>query len=74
MGPANAVYSQNSQQLQKAIVAARFAQILKLTAPPPNIGIVNSITNSLQLSSNEADFKTVVANAQSLIEEKQHGR
>jgi len=54
-----------------AISVSRFAQILKRTAPPPQISQVQEIVNSLNYNYELFnDFKDVIANSKGLIEQE----
>lgn len=57
------------KELRLAVTAARFAQILKHSAPPPQIDLVASQVNALQLEGEEElEYGQIVQNAQRLIE------
>ena len=65
-------FDSSSSRFRLGVAVARFAQILKLTAPPPEIQKVSEIINSITLiDDTETDFKTVLSNAKRLIEIKQ---
>jgi Ca-activated chloride channel family protein len=67
-------FESGTSRFKMAISAARFAQILKLTSPPPSINKVIEIVNSIeQIDDAEKDFKIVLSNAKGLIEAKQGG-
>jgi Ca-activated chloride channel homolog len=65
-------FPDSSDAFKLGICAARFAQILKMTAPPPSIEKVYSIADSITTNDeNVNDFKTILSNAKRLIELKQ---
>lgn len=60
-----------SNDFKLSVIAARYAQILKLTAPPTQIDIVKEILDSIDSDDKTiSDFKDVVTNAKSLINQK----
>jgi Ca-activated chloride channel homolog len=58
--------------LKLAVSISRFAQILKLTAPPTSIGMVEDIVDSIsEEGMTDPELLTVIGNAKRLIEIKQ---
>ncbi|MCF7866378.1 von Willebrand factor type A domain-containing protein [Candidatus Woesearchaeota archaeon] len=69
---ANIINFENTNDYDKlAIATSRYAQILKLTAPPPSINKVKEIVDSLNINDDSfTSFKEVVHNAKVLIDNK----
>ncbi|MBU0980776.1 MAG: von Willebrand factor type A domain-containing protein [Nanoarchaeota archaeon] len=58
-----------SDRFKMAVAVARFAQILKMSQPPPTIADVDRIVQSLEpLDDRETDFRDVIYNTKRLIE------
>lgn len=67
----NVEFSFISNDFKLAIAASRYAQILKLTAPPPQISEVKEIVDKLYYDDVSVnDFKDVLSNAKVLINQK----
>lgn len=67
----NIDFSSASDDFKLAIAASRYAQILKLTAPPPQISKIKNILSDLYYDDvSFTDFKDVVTNAEILINQK----
>jgi Ca-activated chloride channel homolog len=65
-------FDSTSDNYKMAIAVSRYAQILKLSQPPPQIGMVYEIVNGIEETDETVDdFKIVLSNAKRLIEIKQ---
>lgn len=70
-GIINDNFESASESFRFAVAVARFAQILKMTAPPPSISEANTILESINAKDvQEEDFRIVFSNTQRLIELK----
>ena len=64
-------FETSSVRFRKAIAMARFAQILKLTQPPPTVTKVYEIMDSIESKDEyEQSFMQVLSNAKRMIEIK----